>query len=220
LVHTSSVVTVGASRRPTVLDECAVWNLASLRVPYIITKRLAEDVVLAPAAGPPEVVVVNPSCVIGPDDFSGSEFGTLCRRFWLGRIPVYFGGGLNVVDVRDVAFGHLLAAEHGRPGERYLLSGTNRSFGELFHDLARVAGRSIPRVRLPNALGVLGTELFDKRYFKKGRRPYLTAGQARMLGLYFFYDSAKARSELNYLPRSYSDTLTATHSFWTTGRAA
>ena len=100
------------------------------------------------------MVVVNPGCVIGPDDHTGSEFGTLCKRFWKGRIPFYFAGGNNFVDVRDVADGIRSAADRGRPGERYLLTGTNQTLGQFFTAMTRAAGRTIPRLGLPGWLGL------------------------------------------------------------------
>src|SRR5262249_32175909 len=123
VVYTSSIVAIGAGPLPRALDETAAWDLGRLRVPYVTSKGLAEEAALAAAGGGLEVVAVNPASVLGPDDFAGSEFGTLCRRFWRGRIPFHFGGGNNFVDVRDVAEGHLLAAQCGRSGERYLLGG-------------------------------------------------------------------------------------------------
>jgi dihydroflavonol-4-reductase len=125
LVHTSSVVAIGAARRPVVIDEAADWNLAHLQVPYVTTKWEGEQAVLADGV---DVVVLNPTCVVGPDDFSGSEFGTLCRRFWKGRIPFHFGGGNNFVDVRDVAIGHLLAGSIGKSRRRYILGGHDLTY--------------------------------------------------------------------------------------------
>src|SRR5262249_23375986 len=101
VIHTSSIVAVGATPKPRILDETASWDLGRLRIPYVTTKRRAEETALAVSGPELEVVVVNPSCVVGPDDHSNSEFGTLCRRFWRGRIPIHFGGGNNYVDVRD-----------------------------------------------------------------------------------------------------------------------
>jgi dihydroflavonol-4-reductase len=218
VVYTSSVVAVGAARRPLVLDESAAWNLENLRVAYITTKRRAEELALADP-GLPEVVAVNPGCVVGPDDFSGSEFGTLARRFWRGKVPVHFGGGNNFVDVRDVADGHLRAAVHGRPGQRYILGGENRTFTAFFADLARVAPRPIFRVRIPAAVGTAAAALYD--YLRRGRRsrPYVTAGHARVLPLFFYYDSAKARRELGYRARPLRETLADAYRFWM-GRAA
>ncbi|MBI4572375.1 MAG: SDR family oxidoreductase [candidate division NC10 bacterium] len=93
LVHTSSIVAVGASTRPEVLDEDARWDLDRLAVPYVTTKRVAEDVALEAARGGLDVVVVNPASVVGPGDLSRSLFGTWCHRFWRGNIPFYFWCG-------------------------------------------------------------------------------------------------------------------------------
>src|SRR5918994_193041 len=136
MVHASSIVAVGAARRPMRLNESSPWTLGSLRVPYVTTKWEGEQLVLA-HRGRPEVVVVNPASVVGPDDYSGSEFGTMCRRFWSRRIPLVFGGGNNFVDVRDVAAGMLAAAERGQAGERYILGGTNLSYTAFYSALAR-----------------------------------------------------------------------------------
>jgi dihydroflavonol-4-reductase len=215
LVYTSSVVAVGAGPEPQPLDETARWDLGGLAVPYVTTKRQAEEAVLDGG----DAVVVNPASVIGPDDFRKSEFGALCYHFWKGRLPLHFGGGNNFVDVRDVAVGHLLAAERGRPARRYILGGANRTYTAFFADLARAAHRWIGRVRLPNALAPL-VALLGKALAHPSGRPYLTAGQARLVPLYFWYDSARARRELGYEARPLSVTLADAHAFWMGRRAA
>jgi dihydroflavonol-4-reductase len=214
VVHVSSIVAVGASRRPDVLDESAEWNLGELQLAYATTKRQGELAALLDARCGQDVVVVNPGCVIGPDDVSGSEFGTLCRRFWRGRIPFYFAGGLSIVDVRDVAMGIQRAAQYGQAGRRYLLTGHNLRQGEFFTALARCAGRFYPRMRLPCLLGRFGAALADRWQGRGGRRPYLSAAQARALGLYFFYDCNRARQHLGFSPRPLFETLADTHAFW------
>jgi dihydroflavonol-4-reductase len=219
LIHTSSMATVGATAQPRALDETATWNLGGLRVPYVTTKRHAEEAILA-APGGLEVVVVNPGSVVGPDDFSASEFGTLCKRFWHGRLPVYFGGGSNFVDVRDVAAGHLLAAQRGRPGQRYLLTGRNRTYTAFFADLARAASRPIFRVRVPQLIGDGVAALHEKVRRKQHPRPYLTLGQARLMALYFYFDCAKARRELGFEPRPLARSLADAHRFWMGRRSA
>jgi dihydroflavonol-4-reductase len=213
LVHTSSIVAVGAGRGPQPLDETSRWDLGRLAVPYVTTKRQAEEAALGGGA-----VVVNPASVVGPDDFGRSEFGTLCYRFWKGRVPFHFGGGNNWVDVRDVALGHLLAAERGRAGQRYILGGANRTYSAFFADLARVARRRIGRLRLPNVLAPLAA-LLERVLARRGARPYLTAGQARLLPLFFYYDCGKAQRELGYRPRPLAVTLADTHAFWMGRRA-
>jgi dihydroflavonol-4-reductase len=220
VIHTSSIVAVGASARPAPLDETARWNLGRLRVPYVTTKRQAEELALAAADGRLEVVVVNPASVIGPDDFAGSAFGSLCRRFWRGRLPLHFGGGNNYVDVRDVAAGHLLAAERGRSGQRYLLGGTNRTTTAFFADLAHAAGRPIFRLRLPDALGPVVADLQER--FGRGRptRAVFTPQQARLMPWFFYYDSSKAQKELGYRSRLLPTALADTYAFWIGRRSA
>jgi len=218
VVHTSSIVAVGASPSPYARDETAVWNLGPLRVPYVTTKRRAEEIALAASGADLEVVVVNPASVIGPDDFTPSEFGTLCRRFWRRRIPLHFGGGNNFVDVRDVARGHLLAAERGRAGERYILGGHNRSFTAFFGDLARVADRPIFRLWLPDALGAVVARFNDRLRGQRTSRSYLNAAQTRMLSLFFTFRCDKAARELGYRPRPLRQTLVETHEFWMGGK--
>ena len=93
-------------------------------------------------------MIVNPTFVLGPDDPSRTSMG-LVRRFCLGQIPAYVDGALNIVDVRDVADGHLLADERGEVGERYILGGRNFTFDRLFADLARISGVAPPALKLP-----------------------------------------------------------------------
>ncbi len=214
LVHTSSIVAVAASERPEVLDEGAQWNLGRLAVPYVTTKREAEAIALEAAGVSLNVVVVNPASVVGPGDFSRGLFGTLCHRFWRGRVPFYFGGGNCFVDVRDVAVGHLLAAERGRPGARYILGGENMSYGEFFRALACAAGRPFPRLRLPTYGGPLVARLNDRLLPGQPRHAYLTAGQARLTGLYFFFSSARAQGELGYRTRPIAASLADAYEFW------
>jgi dihydroflavonol-4-reductase len=217
VVHASSIVAVGASKRPVRLNESATWNLDGARVPYVTTKWEGEQLALGLRDGP-EIVVVNPASVIGPDDFGGSEFGTLCRRFWRGRIPLIFGGGNNFVDVRDVADGMLQAATLGRPGERYILGGTNRSYTAFHSDLADVAGRTIPRWRVPTILARIGAAIGDRLTSKRQKRPLLTRAQARLLGLFFYYDCSKAQREFGYRMRPLHDTIADTYRFWMADR--
>jgi len=216
-IHTSSIVAVGASSTPQLLDETARWNLGAMRVPYVTTKRQGEGLALA-ENGRLEVIVANPGCVVGPDDFAGSEFGILCRRFWRGRLPIHFGGGNNFVDVRDVADGLVRAADRGRPGERYLLTGTNRSMSGFFGELARAAGRAIPRLRVPTSLAPIVAALGER--FTRSGPPALTLPQARLMPYFWYFDCAKARRELGYEPRRLRETLADAHAFWTHTRRA
>ncbi|HEY2785812.1 MAG TPA: NAD-dependent epimerase/dehydratase family protein, partial [Fimbriiglobus sp.] len=177
VVHVSSIVAVGAGRTSVPLDEAAKWNLGPLRIPYVTTKREAEDLALAAAASGQDVRIANPGCVIGPDDFSESEFGNLCRRFWKGKVPIHFSGGNNFVDVRDVADGLLRIAERGRVGERYILGGWNRTYARFFGELARYGDRRHPRLTLPACMAP-AMAIAEKRFRKRGARPVLSPEQA------------------------------------------
>src|SRR5262249_37477236 len=126
----------------------------------------------------------------------------------------HFGGGNNFVDVRDVAEGHLLAAQCGRSGERYLLGGSNRTYTAFFAELARAAPRPIFRVRLPAALARVAAAVNARLTRGGAKRPYLTPGQARLLSLFFYYGSSKAARELGYRPRPLRETVLAAHQFW------
>ncbi|MFL5329719.1 MAG: NAD-dependent epimerase/dehydratase family protein [Gemmataceae bacterium] len=218
IVHCSSIVAVGASSRPTRLDETARWNLGPLQVPYVNTKREAEDVALA--ARNIDVVVANPACVIGPGDHAGSEFGTICGRFWRGKLPIHFGGGNNFVDVRDVATGLRLCAERGRAGERYILTGSNRSMTAFFSELALAARHSFPRFCLPTVLAPLTAALEFKLAPRSRHRAYLSPAQAKLLSYFFYFDCGKARRELGYSARPLRESLRDAFNDWKLSRAA
>lgn len=214
LVYVSSIVAVGASETPRVLDERMTWNLEPYEVPYITTKRWGEEVALAANGCDCEVVAVNPASVVGPDDFTNSEFGAMCKRFWNGRLRFCFGGGNNFVDVRDVAMGIRAAAERGRPGERYLLSGENRTYPAFLADLAKAAGRPIARFQLPLVLAPVLGQFSEYYYARRKKTPYFSRARAAMMGLYFYFSHAKASEELGYCPRPLRRTIADTHTFW------
>jgi dihydroflavonol-4-reductase len=208
LVHTSSVVTVGAAARPTVLTESSSFDLTWLSVHYVHAKRAAEELALSAAARGLDVTVVNPSYLIGPEDFNRSIMGRFCLRCWKNRIPVVPRGGFNCVDVRDVARGHLLAAERGKPGRRYILGGENRSLLELARQLAEVRGRRARWLcRIPQWLHADLAWCAQLHAARKKRNPHSTVQESRIASLYWFYSCDRARSELGYRPRPLGETL-------------
>src|SRR5262249_58939618 len=131
---------VGAAERGGAIDEDATFTAGGLNIAYINSKHEAEATCMRVAAQGLPVVVVSPTFVLGPDDAhpSGTS-NALVRRLLLRRIPGYLNGAVNIVDVRDVARGHLLADERGHDGERYLLGGRNFTLSRLFADLSRIA---------------------------------------------------------------------------------
>jgi dihydroflavonol-4-reductase len=148
------------------------------------------------------LVCVNPTVVFGAGDVNLSST-RLVRSFLLGRIPVYTEGAANVVDVRDVARGLVLADKRGAVGERYILGGRNFTFDRLFADLSRMSGVE-PPVKVPAGLAVAAAGLLGRR-----RWP-LTAQEARAASNWWTYRSTKARRELGWKARPHEETLEAT----------
>jgi dihydroflavonol-4-reductase len=219
IVHTSSIVAVGASRAVVVLTEDSPFNLDGCGIDYVYAKRVAEELALAAAADGQDVVVVNPGYLIGPEDYELSVMGRLCRRFWKGRLPLAPPGGINVADVRDVAAGHLLAAEYGQSGRRYILGGENllwRDFLLLLSESAGLRPRAVPR--LPGWMLHLLASLCEARAWLTGKEPYPSFQQARLNRFCWFYSSDRAATELGYGCRHVAQTLVDAYR-WHAGRA-
>lgn len=203
LVHTSSVVAIGGSRNDTPLTEASPFQLQGLKVEYVHAKKAAEDLALASAGQGRDVVVVNPGYLIGPEDHEASVMGRLCLRCWRGRVPLVPPGGLNFVDVRDVALGHLLAAERGEKGRRYILGGANLTMVEF----VRALESSRWQFRMPGwfyTLLACGAEI--RAHFRK-REPYPALQHVRMSRYNWYYSCERARAELGYEARPLQQTL-------------
>jgi dihydroflavonol-4-reductase len=189
LVHTSTAGTCGPvpGRAANEEDSPPDWELA---VAYKRTKLAAERLVLEAARGGLDAVVVNPTTPIGPGDRKPTPTGRMIAGVARGRIPAYLGRtGLNVVDVRDVARGHVLAFERGETGERYLLGGENLPLRELFARIARLAGRRPPRLRIPYAAARAAAAL-----------RLANQDEVRLARIPMYFTSDKARSRLGYAP--------------------
>jgi dihydroflavonol-4-reductase len=168
---------------------------------YKRSKYLAEQVALEEARAGLPVVIVNPSTPVGPGDIKPTPTGRMVLDAARGRIPAYVETGLNVVHVDDVAAGHLLAAERGRIGERYILGGDNLSLSALLALIAEAVGRKPPRIRLP--IGPLVPVAIGAEWFARvtGRTPALTRETLAMARKKMFFSSEKAEAELGYRAR-------------------
>jgi dihydroflavonol-4-reductase len=215
LVHTSTVCAIGASRDGTVQTESSPFNLQHLKVDYVHAKRAAEELARSAARQGSDVVVVNPGYLIGPEDYEGSVMGRFCLRCWKGKVSLIPPGALNFVDVRDVARGHLLAAEYGRAGQRYILGGDNLPLVEFVHQLAAVRG--IPSrwwFRMPGwfyTLLAYGAELRGRLL---RREPYPSIQHVRLNRYDWYYSSERARDELGYERRPLLETLIDMHAWY------
>jgi dihydroflavonol-4-reductase len=148
VVYTSTVSTIGLPTQG-LGDESTPLEPCSLHGHYKQSKLQAERAALEMADQGAPVVVVNPTAPIGPWDVKPTPTGKIVLDFLRRRIPAYLATGLNVVDVEDVAIGHILALEHGKTGERYILGNQNMTLKELFNRLDELTGLSAPALRLP-----------------------------------------------------------------------
>ena len=183
-LFTSTAGTCGPvpGRLATEEDEPPSWELA---VAYKRTKIAAER--LAREAG---AVVVNPTAPVGDGDRKPTPTGRMVANVARGRMPAYVGTtGLNLVDVRDVARGHVLALEKGEPGERYILGGVNLPLADVFAAIAALAGRRRPRIQVPYAVARAAATLH-----------LANADEVRLARLPMYFTSAKARDRLGYAP--------------------
>jgi dihydroflavonol-4-reductase len=202
VVHTSSVAAIGPAKARGTADENQLFTAGHLGIAYANSKHEAEVEALRVAAHGLPVVIVNPSFVLGPDDPKGTSM-ELVRRFLLGRIPAYVDGGLNIVDVRDVARGHLLADERGEVGERYILAGRNFTLDRLFADFARLSGREQLPVKLPGRPTAFAVQMMARA----GVPLPVSPDEVRSATLWWTYRNTKARRQLGFEPRPHEETL-------------
>jgi dihydroflavonol-4-reductase len=201
-VLTSSVAAIGPAKPHKTNDEDVAFTAGRLGIAYVNSKHESEVEALRLAVRGLPLVIVNPTFVLGPDSPGGTSMN-LVRRFLLGRIPAYVGGALNIVDVRDVAEGHLLADRKGKLGERYILGGRNFTLDRLFADLERLSGVPAPELRIPSAFAAQGAEWA----LRAGLPLALSPDEIRSGGLWWTFRNTKAKRELGFAPRPHEETL-------------
>jgi dihydroflavonol-4-reductase len=205
VVYTSSLAAIGPGSQGKPVDESHVFAAGRLGVPYVNAKHEAEVEALRLAARGLPVVCVNPCVVFGAGDVHNSSTA-IVRNFVLGRVPVYTEGAVNIVDVEDVARGHLLADEKGKPGERYILGNRNYTWDRLFADLSRISGMEPPPVKLPPGLAVRLAELGQA---SPARTPF-NVYQAKSATQWWIARNNKAKRELGWTTSPHEDTVEAT----------
>ena len=203
-VYTSSAAALGPAPPGGAADETQLFTAGHLGIPYVNSVHEAEAEALRLAAKGLPLVCVNPTGVFGPGDTHVTST-RLVRSFLLGRVPAYADGGINVVDVRDVAVGHLQADADGGVGERYILGGRNFTFDRLFADLGRLSGIE-PPVKVPRALAAAAAGLLP---IGPGRTT-LSPQEVLAASRFWTYRSTKAKRELGWKARPHEETLEAT----------
>jgi dihydroflavonol-4-reductase len=203
VVYTSTVGALGNPGNGTPGNEATPVSIAEMVGHYKRSKFLAEEVALDFARKGVPLVVVNPSTPVGPWDSRPTPTGRMVIDYLQGRMPAYLETGLNLVHVQDVARGHLLAAEKGRVGEKYILGHENLSLSQIFQILAEISGIPAPTVKL--AYGVVLPLAYLAEFWARHvshREPRMTLTAVRMAKKYMYFDSSKAMQELGYAPTS------------------
>src|SRR6476660_5674056 len=199
VVYTSSVATMGFQSNGHVANEESPVSLANMIGPYKRSKFMAEGIAIAAGRSGMDVVVVNPTTPVGERDIKPTPTGRIVVDFLKKKFPAYVDTGLNMVDVRECARGHVAALEKGRSGERYILGGENLTLKQILDKLAAITGLPSPRVRLPYAValasGVVDTVVTG---VVLRREPRVTLDAVRMGRKKMFVSSAKAEREMGW----------------------
>jgi dihydroflavonol-4-reductase len=208
MVMASTSGTIAASKRADDMpDEDAAAPLDVIaRWPYYTSKLYQEETARRACAGKLELVIVNPSLLLGPGDDRLSSTRPVLQ-FLAREILMTPPGGLNFVDARDVAALLPVAMDRGAPGERYLVGGYNWSFEELFGRLERLTKVAAPRLKARGPLPLLATRAQASLYRHWGRRVPVEPQSVEMAEHFWYFDAGKAARELGFEPRDATDTL-------------
>jgi dihydroflavonol-4-reductase len=207
VVYTSSIAAIGMREGGSPSDETVAFNMWDESNAYIRSKWLSERDALRFAAEGLPLVAVNPSFPFGERDIGPTPTGKILVTMLKGEVPGYMAGGFNVVDVENVAEGHILAEERGRVGEKYLLTGHNVTYKDFYDTVAEVAGLEPVKRKLPGVvLQAIGWG-WERMADRTGREPKLTYKAARWGSRNAFFDNAKAVRELGLPVTPLRDTI-------------
>lgn len=204
IVYTSSVATLGREPSGRPADEQTPVTIDDMTGHYKRSKFLAEeDVKRLVREEEIPIVIVNPSTIVGPRDIRPTPTGRMVEEAARGKIPAFVDTGLNVVHVDDVAAGHVQAFDHGQIGERYVLGGEDMMLREILEEIAKLVGRSPPRIRLPRAavLPIAYIAEFMARIRNARTEPLVTVDGIKMSKTFMFFSSDKARNAIGYSSR-------------------
>ena len=206
VVYTSTVGCIGMPEATPGNEETEV-HLDDMAGAYKRSKFQAEQVALEFARGGFPVVIVNPTAPIGDHDFKPTPTGKIILDFITGKMPAYIDTGLNLVDARDVAAGHLLAAEKGRVGERYILGCENLSLKQILDRLSKITGRKGPTIHLPYPVAYVAALATTAWATVSGRTPKVPLEAVKMARKKMFVTHTKAARELGYAPGPVDEAL-------------
>jgi dihydroflavonol-4-reductase len=201
VVYTSTVGCIGMPEN-SIGDEDQPVSERDMYGTYKRSKFRAEQVALEYAQKALPVVIVNPTAPIGDHDWKPTPTGKIVVDFVRRNMPAYVDTGLNVVDVRDVAAGHLLACERGRVGERYILGGENLTLQQIFERLEAISGLSAPKVQIPYAVAYAAGVVSTAWAHVSGSEPRAPLDGVKMARKKMWVRHDKASRELGYMPGS------------------
>jgi dihydroflavonol-4-reductase len=202
IVYTSSIAALGVHKDGSPATEGTPSSLADRIGPYQRSKFLAEEVARDFARRGLPLVIVNPSSPVGVGDHKPTPTGQIIVDFLNGRIFGYVDTGLNIIDVEDVAAGHLLAAERGQVGERYILGGENLTLKQILDLLAEVSGRPQVRLRISHWVAQCWAYIdVTAARLNPHRTPAATPEKVRLARRHEFFDPGRAVRELG-LPQT------------------
>jgi dihydroflavonol-4-reductase len=199
VVYTSSVATMGFTGNGHPADEESPVSLADMIGHYKRSKFMAEQVALEAGRGGMRVVIVNPTTPVGEQDVKPTPTGRIVVDFLKGKFPAYVETGLNLVDVRECARGHVAALEKGKSGERYILGGENLTLKQILDKLGTISGLPSPKLKLPYFVAYVAgavDETVSGRLL--GREPRATVETVRMGKKKMWASSDKAERELGW----------------------
>jgi dihydroflavonol-4-reductase len=206
IVYTSTVGCIGLPAEGSG-DEQTPVSIDAMAGHYKRSKWLAEQVALEKAAAGLPVVIVNPTAPVGDHDWKPTPTGKIIVDFLRDRLPAFVDTGLNLVDVRDTAMGHLLAAEKGRLGERYILGCENFTLEQILGRLSALSGKPAPTLKIPYAVAYAAGAATTALAWVTGKPPLAPLEGVRMARKKMFVSHAKAARELGFAPRPVEDAL-------------
>jgi dihydroflavonol-4-reductase len=212
-IYTSSVAAIGVGENGRPVDETHQSPVAKLIGYYKKSKYYAErEAVKAHQLGQ-DIVIVNPSTPIGAWDIKPTPTGETIVRFLQRRMPFYVDTGLNLIDVRDVAWGHLLALEKGTTGDRYILGNQNLTLKQILDKLAAISDLPAPKKQIPYLIPYTVAWIEEKILAPLGKKPSISLDGVKMSRQKMFYNPNKAITQLG-LPQSSVDLALAEAVNW------
>ena len=197
IIYTSTVGCIGLNEDTTPANENTFFNKSTLANHYKKSKFQAEQVALQFARNGLPIVIVNPSTPVGPRDIKPTPTGKIILDFLNRKMPAYLDTGLNLIDVKDCARGHILAEQKGVPGERYILGNQNMSLFDILTSLEKITGLKAPRIKMPFWVALSAgwvCEMVSNHL--TGKPPAVPLAGVKMAKYFMYFDSSKAVQEL------------------------